>query len=407
MTAILAGDRKCHRIHAPGSQFMKIKKVECLIVHPSWRKNLVFVRVETDDGIVGWGEAYSQYDRDRAIAAQVEELGQYLVGRDAFHIRHFVQIAFDDYAQRRSSLEYWCALSGIEQALWDIAGKAVGQPVYNLLGGPCRQKIRVYANGWSYKMQKPDDFARAAESVARTGFTAMKFDPLPRPWRTYVPKEHIRHSVEVLRAVRDAVGPDVDLLLDIHRRLAPMHAISLANALAEFEPYWFEEPCQVENLDALAEVRAASPIPVVSGEAMYGRADFRRLFRERAVDIINPDVSNCGGILELMFIAAAAESEMIAVSPHNYNSTTLSLSATVHAAACMPNFIITEYFLPYEEFGRVVARNPLVPVNGYITLPEGPGLGLDVIEDAVRARPYQGYPARTFRASEDDVPMGL
>ncbi|MBV6306925.1 mandelate racemase/muconate lactonizing enzyme family protein [Candidimonas humi] len=382
---------------------MKVVKVECLVVHPGWRKNLVFVRIETEDGLVGWGEAYSQYDRDRAIAAQVEALGQYLVGRDAFHIRHFVQIAFDDYAQRRASLEYWCAVSGIEQALWDLAGKATNQPVYNLLGGPCRQKIRVYANGWSYKMHKPEDFARAAEKVVRAGFTAMKFDPLPRPWRTYVPKEHIRHAVQVLRAVRVAVGPDVDLLLDIHRRLAPMHAIALSRALAEFEPYWFEEPCQAENMEALAEVRAASPIPVVSGEALYGRADFRRLFRQRAVDIINPDVSNCGGILELMQIASAAEVEMVAVSPHNYNSTTLSLSATVHAAACMPNFTLTEYFLPYEEFGHVVTRNPLVPVNGYITLPQEPGLGLDVIEEAVRARPGQEYPARTFRMSEDET----
>ena len=382
---------------------MKVVKVECLVVHPGWRKNLVFVRIETEDGLVGWGEAYSQYDRDRAIAAQVEALGQYLVGRDAFHIRHFVQIAFDDYAQRRASLEYWCAVSGIEQALWDLAGKATNQPVYNLLGGPCRQKIRVYANGWSYKMHKPDDFARAAEKVVRAGFTAMKFDPLPRPWRTYVPKEHIRHAVQVLRAVRVAVGPDVDLLLDIHRRLAPMHAIALSRALAEFEPYWFEEPCQAENMEALAEVRAASPIPVVSGEALYGRADFRRLFRQRAVDIINPDVSNCGGILELMQIASAAEVEMVAVSPHNYNSTTLSLSATVHAAACMPNFTLTEYFLPYEEFGHVITRNPLVPVDGYITLPQEPGLGLDVIEEAVRARPGQEYPARTFRMSEDET----
>jgi|LakMenEpi03Aug12_release.lakeMendotaPanAssembly.Ray.scaffolds.fasta_scaffold178410_2 galactonate dehydratase len=385
-----------------GAIEMKIKNLECLIVHPGWRKNLIFVRIETDCGIVGWGEVYSQYDRDQAIAAQVNSLGQYLVGRNPFHIKHFVQIAFDDYAQRRSSLEYWCAISGIEQALWDIVGKASNQPVYNLLGGPCREKIRVYANGWSYKMQKPEDFARAAEAVVKRGFNALKFDPLPRPWRTYIPKEHIRHAVAVMSAVRNAVGPDVDLLIDIHRRLAPMHAIQFANEIAVFKPYWLEEPCQAENLEALAEVRAKSPIPVVTGEALYGRADFRRLFRERAVDIINPDVSNCGGILEMMYIAAAAESEMIAISPHNYNSTTLSLSATVHAAACMPNFTITEYFLPYEEFGTVITNNPLVPVNGYITLPDGPGLGLDINEKAIRDRPFKPYPARTFRMNEDD-----
>ena len=383
---------------------MKITSVECLSVHAGWRKNFVFVRVATDAGLVGWGEAYSQYDRDRAIAAQVEELGRYVVGRDPFQVRHILQIAFDDYAQRRGSLELFCATSGIEQALWDIVGKAAGQPVYNLLGGPVRSRIRVYANGWSYKMREPQDFVRGAEAVLKRGFTAMKFDPVPGPWRTFIPKEHIRHAVKVMRAMRDAVGPNVDLLLDIHRRLAPMHAIDLANALAEFEPYWFEEPCQCENIEALAEVRQASRIPVVTGEALYTRSGFRPVLRARAVDIINPDVSNCGGILELMYIAAAAESESIAVSPHNYNSTGLSLSATVHAAACMPNFIITEYFLPFEEISQRLCPNVLKPVDGYIALPTGPGLGLDVDEAALRANPGKPFPARSFRSIAEEGP---
>lgn len=383
---------------------MKITGIECLPVHAGWRKNFVFVRIETDAGIIGWGEAYSQYDRDRAVAAQVEELGRYLIGRDPFQIKHILQIAFDDYAQRRGSLELFCATSGIEQALWDIIGKATKQPVYNLLGGPVRDKIRVYANGWSYKLQQPEDYARKAEAVIKMGFSAVKFDPVPGPWRTYVPKEHIRRAVSVLRAMRDALGPDVDLLLDIHRRLAPMHAIDLADALAEFKPYWLEEPCQCENIEALAEVRQRSKIPTVTGEALYTRADFRPIFRARAADIINPDVSNCGGILELVYIAAQAETEAIAVSPHNYNSTTLALSATVHASAVMPNFIITEYFLPFEEIGAKLCPNLLKPVNGYISLPEGPGLGIDVDEKAVRAARGQQFPARTFRFPKDEGP---
>jgi len=382
---------------------MKIASVECLVVHPGWRKNIIFVRIETEDGIIGWGEAYSQYDRDRAVAAQVEEFGRYLVGRDSFEIRHLLQISYDDFAQRRSSLEWWCAVSGIEQALWDIAGKAAGQPVYNLLGGPVRRKLRVYANGWSYKMSEPADFARAAEKVVEQGFTAMKFDPLPRPWRTHIPRDHIPQAVKVVRAIRDAVGPDVDLLLDIHRRLSARHAIELADAMAPFNPYWLEEPCPSENMDAIAEVRQRSSIPVVAGEALYGRAGFRDLLRKRAVDIINPDVSNCGGILELILIASAAETELMAVSPHNYNSTTLALSATVHAAACMPNFTITEYFLPFEAIAGKLARNPLIPKNGYIDLPEGPGLGLDIDEAAVRSMPYQPYPARSFRTPEKEI----
>ncbi len=383
---------------------MKVTNVECLTVHPGWRKNLIFVKVETDSGITGWGEAYSQYDRDPAIAAQVNALGAYVVGRDPFEIRHICQGAYDDFAQRRASLEFHCAVSGIEQALWDIVGKATEQPVYKLLGGKIRDKIRVYANGWSYKMQDDADYARAAEATVKAGFSALKFDPLPRPWRTYIPKQHIRHAVKTMRAIRDAVGPDVDLLLDIHRRLAPMHAIDLANALAEFEPYWFEEPCQSENIEALADVRARSPIPVVTGEALYGRAGFRPVLRERAVDIINPDVANCGGILELMYIAAAAETEMVACSPHNYNSTTLALSATVHASACMPNFIITEYFVPFEEIGAKLCPNVLKPVDGYISLPEGPGLGIEVDEQMVRSMPGKPFPKRELPMPKDEGP---
>src|ERR1700704_399149 len=383
---------------------MRIASVECLPVYAGWRKNFVFVRVEPDSGLVGWGKAYSQYDRDTAIAAQVTELGRYLLGRDPFHIRHILQMSFDDYAQRRGSLEFYCATSGIEQALWDIVGKETQQPIYNLLGGPVRSQIRVYANGWSYKLRKPEDFARAAEAVVKRGFSAIKYDPVPGPWRTFIPKDHIRHAVKVMRAVRDAVGPDVDLLLDIHRRLAPMHAIDLAYALAEFEPYWLQEPGQSENVAALAEVRGASRIPVVTGEALYARSGFRPILRERAVDIINPDVSNCGGILELTLIAAAAETEAIAVSPHNYNSTTMSLSATVHAAACMPNFIITEYFLPFEEISERLCPDVLKPVNGHITLPEGPGLGLTVNEQVVRAEKSQQFPARTFRPLTEEGP---
>jgi galactonate dehydratase len=253
-------------------------------------------------------------------------------------------------------------------------------------------------------MQSPEDYARAAESVRQRGFTAMKLDPLPGPWRTFIPKGHIARAASIMRAVRSAVGADVDLLVDVHRRLAPMHAIDLADALSEFSPYWLEEPCQSENVEALAEVRRSSRIPVVTGEALLTRAAFRPIFRARAVDIINPDVANCGGILELMYIAAAAESEAIAVSPHNYNSTTMALSATVHASACMPNFIITEYFLPFEELGRRLCPNALRPVDGYIALPQGPGLGLTVDEEAVRAARAKPFPARALRNIEDEGP---
>jgi len=385
---------------------MKITAVKSYTVHPGWRKNLIFVKVETDAGIHGWGEAYSQYDRDTAVTAQLQALGPYMVGRSPFDIKHFTQFAFDDYAARRGSVELFCAISGIEQAMWDIVGKACKQPVYNLLGGKVREKIRVYANGWSYGMKEPDDYARAAEKVVKMGFTAMKFDPLPAPWRTWIPKEHERRAVRVVKAIRDAVGPDVDILIEQHRRLAPMHAIRLDKQLAEFDLYWMEESCQAEYPDELAQIRREIGVPMVIGEATYTKTGFRPLLEKRAADILNADVACCGGILELKEIAAMAESFLVAMSPHNYNSTLVALASTVHASATMPNFIITEYFLPFVDFVDKISPNQLKPKNGYIELPTAPGLGVDVDEEALMQHPGKVYPARNLRYPKDE-PGGI
>jgi galactonate dehydratase len=385
---------------------MKIIAVKSYTVHPGWRKNLIFVKVETDAGIHGWGEAYSQYDRDTAVTAQLEALGRYAIGRSPFDIKHFTQVAFDDYAQRRGSVELFCAISGIEQALWDVVGKACKQPVYNLLGGRCRDRIRVYANGWSYGMKEPGDYARAAENVVKEGFTAIKFDPLPAPWRTWIPKEHERRAVRVVKAVRDAVGPDVDLLIEQHRRLAPMHAIRLDRQLAEFDLYLMEESCQAEYPDELALIRREIGVPMMIGEATYTKTGFRPLLEKRAADILNPDVACVGGILELKEIAAMAEPFLVAVSPHNYNSTLVALSSTVHASATMPNFTITEYFLPFVDFCDKISPNQLKPRNGYIDLPTAPGLGVDVDEEALNKHPGKVYTGRKLRHPQDE-PGGI
>jgi len=385
---------------------MKITAVKSYAVHPGWRKNLMFVKVETDAGIHGWGEAYSQYDRDPAVMAQLDRLSPYLIGRSPFDIKHFTQFAFDDYAARRGSVELFCAISGIEQAMWDVVGKACQQPVYNLLGGKYREKIRVYANGWSYGMKEPDDYARAAEKVVKMGFTAMKFDPLPAPWRTWIPKEHERRAVRVVKAIRDAVGPDIDLLIEQHRRLAPMHAIRLDKQLAEFDLYWMEESCQAEYAEELAYIRKNIGVPMVIGEATYTKTGFRPLLEKRSADILNADVACCGGILELKEIAAMAESFLVAMSPHNYNSTLVALASTVHASATMPNFIITEYFLPFVDFCDKISPNQLKPKNGYIELPTAPGLGIDVDEEALKQHPAKVYPARNLRHPKDE-PGGI
>ena len=373
---------------------MKIDRVEHFITHPGQGKNLCFVRLTTDSGIEGWGECYTQSDRDLQIVAHVDQLTRYLVGRDPTHIKAFTQAAYDDYAARRGGMDYFCALSGLEQAMWDITGKIAGLPVHALLGGQCRDRLRVYANGWSGGAKTPAELADKAASMVERGFTAMKFDPVPGPWRTFVDKSVERQSIENVLAVRDRVGPDVDLLIEMHRRLAPMHAARIAAGIESAELYWFEEPVLAENLTALAEVRRETRIPVVTGEALYTKFDFRRVFEARAADIINPDVCNVGGILELKEIAVMAETEFVAVSPHNYNSTTVGLAATLQASAVMPNFIITEYFVNFEDFGREIAKSSFEVEDGYIELPQTPGLGIELDADALAARPYRQFPPR-------------
>lgn len=381
---------------------MKVTRVTPHLVHPDWGKNWLYVEVETDEGLTGWGEAYTQVDRDVAIARVVEDLGAYLVGRDPLQIKHFTAITLDDFAVRRASLELWCALSGLEIALWDIAGQAAGQPVYNLLGGPCRERFRVYANGWYSGARTPEAHARKAEAVVQAGFTALKFDPFPGPYRSHPPEADVALGMDIVAAVREAVGAGVDILIEAHRRFAPGPARRIAERLAPYAPYWFEEPCPAENLPGLAEVRRHTSLPLVTGEALYGKAAFRPAFELGAADVINPDVANTGGILELKEIAAMAEAYQVAVSPHNFNSTGVATAATLHAAAVMPNFLITEYFVPFQAISREIVPDVPVPENGLLPLPRGPGLGVTVDREALARHAEGRFPPRRLRIPADE-----
>ena len=393
----------CYREAREGWE-MKVTGVKTFLVHPGSGKHWLFVKVETDAGIYGWGECYTQADRDQVIALQAEQIGRYLIGRDPFAIKHFTTTMYLDWAGKRGSMEFYCALSGLEQALWDIAGKATNQPVYNLLGGACRERIRVYANGWGGGARTPEAIAAAAAEVVARGFTALKFDPFPGPWRELVSRADECEAVARVQAVRVAVGPEVDILIEVHRRLAPESAARMARLFTPFDPFWYEEPTSSRQLSALVEARRRIDLPLVAGEELYTKLDFRPLFESGAVDIINPDVCNCGGILELKEIAAMAEPYAVVVSPHNYNSTTVGLAATVQVAACIPNFLITEYFVNWEEVGASIARPPLIARDGYIDLPTAPGLGLDLDEEALLARGYRQFAKRGIRQPGEEGP---
>ena len=383
---------------------MKITAVTPFLVDPGYGKNWLFVKVETADGLHGWGECYTQADRDQAIAAHVRQLGRYLPGRDAAQIRHFTHWAYHDFAAKRGAMDLWSAVSGIEQALWDLAGKRLGAPVVDLLGGRCRDRIRVYANGWYSGATTPEAYATKAKATVARGFTALKFDPFPGPWRTHISRAAERQVVDTVHAVREAVGPDVDLLIECHRRLAPMHAVRLARRLETFDPFWYEEPVSSRDLGALAECRREIGIPIVTGEELYTRFEFREVFERRAADIINPDVCNVGGIEELREIAAMAEAYHVAVSPHNYNSTTVGLAATLHVSAAIPNFLITEYFVNFEPRAAEIAAHPFRLEDGYLAVPTEPGLGIDLREDALARHAYREFPARTIPTPANEGP---
>ena len=380
---------------------MRVTDVKTFLVDSGSSKLWLFAKVETDAGLHGWGEAYTQLDRDRAIEIHIEELARYLEGRSPFDVKPFVYSAYTDFAGKRGSMDFFSALSALEQALWDICGKATGQPVYNLLGGAIAPRLRVYANGWG-AAGSPEQLAERASALVERGFTAMKFDPFPGPWRAYIDHRQEEEAVERVRAVREAVGPEVEILVEVHRRLAPMHAIRVARAMEPYSPFWFEEPVSARDLASLAEVRHAVSLPVVTGEELYTKVEFTEVLERRAADILNPDVCNCGGILELREIAAMAEARHVAMSPHNYNSTTVGLAATLHASAGMPNFIITEYFVNFEEAGRSVVSGPAFEVeDGYIELSRTPGLGIDLDEAALEARPYRRRERRDLAQAAD------
>jgi galactonate dehydratase len=387
-----------HEEHA-----MHISKVTPRLVNAGESKTFVFVKVETDDGLYGWGECFARADREQAIASHVNAMARYIVGRSPFNIKHLSQIMYLDYAGKRRGYDFTSALSGIEHALWDIIGKATNQPIYNLLGGPCRDKIRVYANGWASGRDAPEVAARRACEMVERGFTALKWDPFPNPWRTYISRNQEKQAIESVRAVREAVGDDVDLLIEVHRRLAPNHALRVAEAIEQYDPYWYEEPTHTENLDNVAAMRQRTRIPVVVGEDLYAKTEYRQCFEKQAADIINPDVACVGGILELKEIAAMAEPYDVAISPHGAG-VMVALAATIQASAVMPNFIITDYYVPTEAIAQEIMRPAFVVKDSYIQLPTAPGLGIDLDEEAMARHGYRPLPARSFRMPDQENP---
>lgn len=381
-----------------------IARVESFLFNPGSTRNLLFCRVETDDGVHGWGEAYCTSEMEKSVDAQLRTLAAHVVGRSPFQIRHTGQVLFDDLVIRRSSLGFLSAWSAIEIALWDIVGKYANLPVYNLLGGASRERIRIYANGWADEPGSMEQNIERALKVKEQGYTALKFDPIPGPWRNFIYKEDEDFAVTYVRKMREALGPEMEILVEMHRRLAPSHAIRLGRRFAEFDIAWYEEPCLSDNIDLVAEVRRSQPIPVVTGETIYTKEAFAQVFEKRAADILNPDICAMGGIGALLDIATMAQPHAVAIAPHNNNSTLAGLAATLQVCAVIPNFTIAECFINRLSSCDEIALASIEVEAGWASLPTRPGLGIDIDVERLRRHPFHEYPRKGLRHYWEEFP---
>lgn len=377
---------------------MKVTDVKTFTVD-CFRTNWVFVKVYTDEGINGVGEATLEY-KEKALLGAVEHIKEYLIGQDPRDIeRHYHDIYRDAYW--RGGAVLMSALSAVETALWDILGKSLNVPVYRLLGGKIRDKVRIYVNGWFAGAKTPVEFAEKAKIAVQRGVTAMKWDPFGKSYLEISNKD-LNTALECIGAVRDAVGSGVDLLIEGHGRFNVPTGIKIAKQLEQFGVMFFEEPVPPDNIEALKAVRDKSPVAISAGERLYTRQAFRELFEKRAADYIQPDISHAGGIMELKKIAAIAESCYIPFAPHN-PSGPVANAATLQIAACVPNFSILEIMYSDVDWRKNVTNESLEYSDGYISIPDKPGLGIEINEEECLKHPYKPHTLRHYTGALTDI----
>ena len=366
---------------------MRITELETHILGTPWR-DLTFVLVRTDEGLSGVGECRMLGHTAALLGYLSEAAPRHVVGTDPFDVESLVhRMKHGDYG--RAGEVMMSGIACVEMACRDIVGKALGQPVWRLLGGAVRQKVKAYANGWYTVERTGEEFHAAARRVVDRGYRALKFDPFG-PGRWELEPAERRRSIDLVAAVRDAVGPDVEILIEMHGRFAPSEAIRIAAELARFDPTWIEEPVPPENAAALATVAQHTPIPIATGERIHDRTEFREFFERRTVDVIQPDIGHIGGIGETRKLAATAETHYARIAPHNVGGPVLT-AANLQLAACTPNFLIQEHFNDFAD-EHVKQAAPGVPevIDGYFDLPTAPGLGVELDTDYVAEHPSTG-----------------
>lgn len=365
---------------------MKISSFELFKVQPRW----LFLKISTDESIVGWGEPIVE-GRAETVSAAVKELSEYLIGKDPFRIEDHFQVLYRSGFYRGGPI-LTSAISGIEQALWDIKGKALGVPIYELLGGAAREKVRVY--NW-IGGDRPDDVANQARAQIEAGFTAVKMNATEE--MHYIDSHSkIDEAVARMAVVREVGGPDFDVAIDFHGRVHKGMAKTLARELEPYNPLFIEEPVLPENNEALREIACATTTPIAVGERMYTRWGFKEVLTQGYVDIVQPDLSHAGGILETRKIAAMAEAFDVAVAPHCPLGP-IALASSLQLDACTPNAFIQEQslgihynsgadLLDYLQDPGVFAYE-----DGFVPILTGPGLGIEINEQKVREAAKVGH----------------
>ncbi len=343
---------------------LKITKLETFLVKPRW----LFLKVHTNAGITGLGEPILE-GRAKTCATAIEEISPYLVGKDPRRVVHHWQAIYR-HAFYRGGPILTSALSGIDQALWDIKGKALGVPVYELLGGPTRDRIRVYG-----RASRPNDIERGVKQGFRVFKTGVA---KKRPARIVETKGAVNYAAERFASLREAAGNDIDIAIDFHGAISPQTAELLVKALEPYQPYFIEEPIQCQNVDIMAEIARSTHIPIATGERIFTKWGFREILEKGAASILQPDLCHAGGITEVRLIAGMAEAYYAAIAPHNPLGP-ISLAAGLQIAASIPNFLCQEQ----SSLGHGYIKKPFEVIDGYIPLPTAPGLGIELDEDAL------------------------
>ena len=392
---------------------MKLAAVETFIVGnppPGWGgRYFVFVKLTTDDGIVGYGEAYAATFSPDVVAAQLVDVAdRHLIGRDPFHVERFWRSAYGRGFTARPDVTLQGTMSALEIACWDIIGKALGKPIYELLGGRIHEALRSY----TYLYPQPGDTSdvytdpelaadRAAQEVAN-GFTAIKFDPAG-PYTVmggHQPSlRRIELSVRFLGAIREAVGTKADLLFGTHGQFTSSGALRLARHLEPFDPLWFEEPVPPDNVPEMAKVARQTSIPIAAGERLTTKAEFARILEAKAASILQLNLARAGGLLEGKKIASMAEAFGAQIAPHLYNGP-IGGAANIQLAACSPNFLILEGIRDWGGFHADLLVSPVDWEAGYVIPSTEPGLGVVLNEEVARAHPYAGSELHLSMADE-------